>query len=113
MNEQDRITSAIVQRFFQAIEMLIANRKIRGKKTITDTYGINRRNLIRLSKEPTRKFDLYYLWVLAHEYGVSSEWLITGRGDMFRVDLTAPRGWAQKTTSKTARLTRSTKAKSG
>ena len=39
MNTPD--STAIVRRFFVALQRLKADKRIRGKKTVTDRYGIN------------------------------------------------------------------------
>ena len=40
MNNPDSI--AIINRFYEAIDMLIASKIIRGKQSFTNNYGINR-----------------------------------------------------------------------
>jgi len=75
----------IVKRFFEAIYALKARGDIRGKQTFTNRYGINRWNFNTLEKEPER--DIFQMAWLAHlitDYGVSAEWLMTGKGDMFK-----------------------------
>lgn len=75
----------IVQRFFKVIYMLIDNNDLRGKQTFTNRYGINRWNLNTLEKEPDRGiFQPIWLTFLVRDYGVNSEWLLTGEGDVFK-----------------------------
>lgn len=74
----------IAIRFFKAIDTLKAIKVIRGEKTFTDRYSINRRNLYQLRKNPERDImQMVWLSHLINDYGVSSEWLLTGEGEMF------------------------------
>lgn len=78
--EQNRI----VGRFFEALAYLKASRQIRGVKTFTDRYGIHRRSLQRLQKDPsTNDFKAVWLTYLVVDFGVSAQWLLTGEGRMY------------------------------
>lgn len=71
--EQSKI---IVQRFFEALQILKANGVIRGKQTFTKRYGINRWNLNSLEKQPDRDiFQVSWLGFLINDYKVSPFWL--------------------------------------
>lgn len=73
----------IVKRFFAALEFLIASKVIRGKKTFTDRYDINRWNFNTIQKNPDNgMFQVAWLGYLVRDFGVSAEWLLTGRGRM-------------------------------
>lgn len=75
----------IVRRFFEALYRLKTDRKIRGKQTFTREYGINRWNLNTLEKEPERDiFQVAWLWYLVRDFGVSPDWLLTGRGEFYK-----------------------------
>lgn len=79
---QTEESQVIVRRFFEALNILKENKAIRGKKTFTDRYGINRWNLNTLEKEPERDiFQVSWLNYLVRDYGISAEWLLTGRGN--------------------------------
>lgn len=73
----------IVGRFFEALQWLKASKQIRGVKTFTDRYGIHRRSLQRLQKDPsTNDFKAAWLTYLVVDFGISAEWLLTGEGQM-------------------------------
>ncbi|MEG0900386.1 MAG: hypothetical protein RSF40_11850 [Oscillospiraceae bacterium] len=74
----------IVKRFFEAIYALKARGDIRGKQTFTAKYKINRWNFNTLEKEPERDImQMAWLAILVNDFGVSSQWLLTGNGEMF------------------------------
>lgn len=75
----------IVGRFFEALNMLIESKKIRGKQTFTKKYGINRWNLITLEKDNSRDiFQVAWLSHMVKDFNISAEWLLTGRGGMLK-----------------------------
>lgn len=77
----------IIKRFFEALYYLKAARVIRGKGTFTREHGIDRWNLYKLEKNPERDiFQPAWLAYLVNDYGISADWLLTGRGKMIRHD---------------------------
>lgn len=77
-------SQAVIRRFFEALYALKDRKEIRGKQTFTNQYGINRWNFNSLEKDMSRDiFQVAWLTYLVRDYGVSSQWLLTGRGDMF------------------------------
>lgn len=81
---QSEQSQMIIKRFFEALQILKANKIIRGKQTFTSRYGINRWNMNTLEKEPERDiFQVAWLENLVNDYKVSSLWLLTGNGAFF------------------------------
>lgn len=81
MNTPD--SQKIIQRFFDAIYFLKAEKRIRGKATFTREYGIDRWNFNKLEKNPSSDiFQPAWLTYLVRDYGISARWLLTGKGDI-------------------------------
>lgn len=75
----------IVARFFEALQRLKDDRKIRGKQTFTREYNINRWNMNTLEKDHSRDiFQPAWLTYLVEDYDVSAQWLLTGKGEFYR-----------------------------
>lgn len=83
----------IQQRFFQAIDLLISSDKIKSLQAFCTDYGLHRpkySNLRTRTNDPTKpgtgyKFiDIDALAYLAKDFGISSDWLLLGKGGMFR-----------------------------
>lgn len=75
----------IVCRFFEALQRLKEDKKIRGKQTFTRAHGINRWNMLTLEKDHSRDiFQAAWLAYLVQDYGVSAQWLLTGQGDFYK-----------------------------
>lgn len=71
----------IVNRFFKALKTLKEERVIRGLKTFTTRYELNRWNIKTLEKAPERGiFQVVWLAYLVEDYKISPLWLLTGRG---------------------------------
>lgn len=74
----------ITKRFFIAIDVLRANKVIRGLKTFTRKYNINYGNMNTLknhSKDRILKPE--YIAYLCKGYGISPKWILTGEGNIF------------------------------
>lgn len=77
-------TKQIIDRFYSALDAIIARKDIRGVSTYCRLYGIDRRNLIAQRKDLNRGwFQVSWLQPMVKEYGVNAKWLLTGIGDMF------------------------------
>lgn len=84
---QSNDSARVVHRFFVALQFLKELHIIRGKKTFTDRYGINRWNMNTCEKEPNRDlFQVAWLSYLVRDYGVSARWLLLGEGALLEAD---------------------------
>ena len=77
-------TKAIMLRFFEAVDMIIAQKKIRGIQTYCNLTGIDRRHYYGQKKEISRGwFQMSWMLPLIKEFNVSSDWLLLGKRGMF------------------------------
>ena len=84
LDAQREISNAIMERFYSALDAIIAMKKIRGVNTYCRLNNIDRRNFIAQRKDLERGwFQLSWLYPMVKEYGVSAKWLLTGFGRMF------------------------------
>lgn len=75
---------AITKRFFEAIEMLKAQKQIRGLQTFTTKYDINRWNLVTVKQNPESSvLKPELIAILVRDFNISAEWIMLGRGGMF------------------------------
>ncbi|MGK4223109.1 hypothetical protein [Parabacteroides distasonis] len=80
-------TIAVISRFFAAIDALVAMKKIRGKATYCRIANINRLNFDTQSKDYSRGyFQVSWVIPLIKDFNISSDWLLLGKGDMFKKD---------------------------
>lgn len=78
------VSKSIMQRFFAALNTLIASKKIRGVNTYCRLNEIDRRNLQAQRKDLDRGwFQVGWLEPMVRDYGISARWLILGQGSMF------------------------------
>ncbi len=76
--------AVITERFFQALDALKENGRIRGLKTITTAYDLNYWNMHTLKKNTSSGWlKPILLSYLVKDFGVSAVWLLTGDGTMF------------------------------
>ena len=83
--------AAVVSRFFCAIDRLIADGVLRGVKTFTSRYGINRWNFQSMKKDHAAggTFQPSWLSYLVTDFKVSPLWLLTGEGDFWMAGFSA------------------------
>ena len=76
---------SITNRFFQAIDILKCDRKLRGLGTFARAHFLNRWNLITLRDQPDSRY-LQPEWIawLCKDYNVSSEWILFGTGYFYK-----------------------------
>lgn len=76
-------TKQIMQRFYVALDTIIAMKRIRGVQTYCRLYNIDRRNFLAQKKDLDRGwFQVSWLYPMVKEYGISAKWLLTGYGKM-------------------------------
>jgi hypothetical protein len=79
------ITKHVMERFYSALDAIIAKGDIRGVNTYCRLYDIDRRNFLAQRKDLDRGwFQVSWLYPMVKEYDVSAEWLLTGSGRMFK-----------------------------
>lgn len=79
-------TLDVQRRFFEALHALADARRIPGGLSgYCVSYGLDRRHLYTQERNPGRGyFEVAWIVPLVRYYGVSSGWLLTGAGGMFR-----------------------------
>jgi hypothetical protein len=81
MNNPESIE--IINRFYEALDFLKESKQLRGIQTFTNKYEINKRNFYAVRKNPcSDMFQLIWISHLINDYGISAEWLMTGKGGM-------------------------------
>lgn len=81
MNEPQECTD-ITNRFFEALEAIKEQKRIRGLNTFIRKYGLNYRNFVICHRNRSR-IKQEFLTYLVRDYDVSAKWLLTGKGKMF------------------------------
>lgn len=75
---------AVIVRFFAAIDAIIAENKIRGLNTYSNMYKIPRRAMQEQQRNiGSGRFQVSWIIPLVTDFGISAEWLLTGRGKMY------------------------------
>lgn len=75
----------ILERFYSALDAIIAKGEIRGIATFCRLYDIDRRNFYTQRNDLNRNiFQISWLQIMVKDFGVNAEWLLTGKGRMFK-----------------------------
>ncbi len=83
--ESRAIDNAIKERFFEAIRMLMASKALRGRQTYCRLHDINKRHFNEQEKNIEKALlKPYWLVQLVAYYNINAEWLLTGKGGMFK-----------------------------
>lgn len=83
---------AIQERFFEALDYLIASKQLSGLKTFCDDNHLNRTKYSRIKNSLGKPLDaMVYklididaLAAICKDFGISAEWLLLGRGEMLK-----------------------------
>lgn len=76
-------TLDVIDRFFIAFDTLLEEKTLRGFQTYCRLYGIDKRHLYAQKMDHGRGyFEVYWLMPMITEYGISSDWLLFGKGQM-------------------------------
>jgi len=76
---------AVMERFFAAVDALIENKTIRGLQTYCRLHDIDKRHFYAQKTDPGRGyFEVAWLLPMIRDYKVSAEWLLFGKGQMFK-----------------------------
>jgi hypothetical protein len=79
------VAAEIQNRFFKALNVLIRQGKIHTLNSFCLKYGLHKSKYYELRDGGNYKFiDIDALNYLVKDYGVSADWLLTGKGTMFK-----------------------------
>lgn len=77
-------TIGVMERFFKALEAIIDTKAIRGVQTYCNDFGIDKRHLYAQKKDLNKGFfEVYWILPMIKKFGISSDWLLFGEGEMF------------------------------
>lgn len=91
-------TLDVQRRFFEALHLLADTKRIPGGLYgYCTSYGLDRRHMYTQERVPGRGyFEVAWITPLVRYYGVSSDWLLLGKGGMFRGRVKTASGSPQK-----------------
>lgn len=77
-------TLAVMERFFSALDVVIQNKLIKNFSTYCTKYNIDRRHIYAQRRDLGKGyFEIGWAMPLLNDFGVSAQWLLTGKGMMF------------------------------
>jgi len=83
MNNPESIQ--IIYRFYEAFDAIKEMGKIKSKQEFIDRYGITKSAFYDVRRVPeSDRFQISWIAYLVNDYGVSGEWIFTGKGKMFK-----------------------------
>ena len=74
----------IASRFWAAFDLLKANHPRGFEYQFIKAVGSNIGNFRKFKADYTRRFDFSFLTHIVVVHGVNADWLVTGRGEMFK-----------------------------
>lgn len=94
MDNKEKMSIEINRRFFEALEYVMSTGKIRGIGTFCRQYDLNRIKYIGVRQQINnpnppeyityKNIDVSALAYLCRDFGISSEWLLLGKGGMLK-----------------------------
>lgn len=82
---------AINKRFFEVMDMIIAQKRLRGLQTFTREHGLNFGNLCTIKNNPETHFvKTEWIAYLMQDFDVCGDYILLGTGPMFRRDIPIP-----------------------
>lgn len=81
--EKRQTNRDITKRFVAVMYQCIGNQRVRTKKEFGEYAGVASSNLNRMENEETMNVPLYAIKNVHEVFGVSLEYIITGKGKMF------------------------------
>lgn len=78
------VSLQINSRFFEAVDLLKRRRVLGGLNGFAKRYHVVLGNLYTIKTKRCGAVKAEYLYYLVRDFGISADWLLTGRGDMFR-----------------------------
>ncbi len=85
MNEPQECLD-ITRRFFEALDLIKEQKRIRGLKSFTVKYGVNYWNFNAWKKTGSR-IKQEWLTYIVRDFDVSAMWLLTGEGPVFNKEI--------------------------
>ena len=77
-------TLSIMQRYYDAFDAVREHKLITSITTFCEKYHIDKRHFYAQRKDMNKGFfEVGWLVPLIQDFGVSSSWLLTGKGTMF------------------------------
>lgn len=77
----------ITNRYFLALRTLKSMGVYRRLSDFTDRHDINRGNMLLVKRQPeVSVLKPEWIFHLCNDYGISVEWVVLGKGDMFIPD---------------------------
>lgn len=74
----------INNRYFNAVDILRKEKKIRGLGTLARNWGLSRETLSEARSYPENKrLHTEFIYALSKDYNVSLNWLFFGEGEVF------------------------------
>jgi hypothetical protein len=82
---------AINKRFFEVIDMIIAQKRMRGLQTFTREHDLNFGNMCTIKNNPEgHVIKTEWIAYLVNDFDVCADYILLGTGPMFRREIPLP-----------------------